>query len=64
MRIKNHANTISSYNENGNEVNFEFIHDVSYEGETYYILCSEETDGTIIVVKRNDNYEIVDDDET
>lgn len=57
-------NTITLCDEDGNEIEFEFLHECEYRGKTYYVAWSEETDDKVVVTKDSDGeYEIVDDNE-
>lgn len=52
------------YDEDDNEVEFEFLHECEYQGKTYYVAWSEETDDKVVVTKKSEgDYEIVDDDD-
>ena len=57
-------NTIILYDKDGNEVEFEFLHECKYQGKTYYVAWSEETDDKVVVTENSEgDYEIVDDDD-
>lgn len=43
-------NTIILYDKDGNEVEFEFLHECKYQGKTYYVAWSEETDDKVVTI--------------
>ena len=61
--MADYDNTITLYDEDGNEVKFEVVHYAQYKGETYLVLWSEDSDAMPIVVERNGDYEVVDDND-
>lgn len=61
--MADYDNTIILYDEDGNEVEFEVVHYAQYKGETYLVLWSEDSDAMPIVVERNGDYEVVDDND-
>ena len=56
-------NIVVLYDEDGNEIEFEILHEVSYEGKTYCVVWSEDTDDMAIVSKEAGDYEVVDDED-
>ena len=47
-------NTIILYDKDGNEVEFEFLHECKYQGKTYYVAWSEETDDKVVVTENSE----------
>lgn len=59
-------NTITLYDEDGNEIEFDIIEQMSYQGKEYFLLWGEDEedeDVFVVVTKINGEYEIVTDDD-
>ncbi len=61
--MADYDNTVVLYDEDGEEIEFEILHSVTYEGVEYLVLWSEDTDDMVVVYESNGDYEIVDDDD-
>lgn len=51
---ENFDNIITLNNENGDEVRFEFLDLVEYEGEKYVVLLPEDGDGEVVILQLDD----------
>lgn len=59
-------NTITLYDEDGNEIEFDIIEQMSYQGKEYFLLWGEddeEEDVYVVVTKTNGEYVVVTDDD-
>lgn len=61
--MADYDNTITLYDEDGNEIEFEIVDRIEYKGEEYLVLWEEETDEMAVVVERDGDYETVDDED-
>lgn len=51
---ENLSNIITLNDENGDEVRFEFLDLVEYEGEKYVVLLPEDGDGEVVILRLDD----------
>ena len=51
---ENLSNIITLNDENGDEVRFEFLDLVEYEGEKYVVLLPEDGDGEVVILQMDD----------
>ena len=51
---ENFDNIITLNDENGDEVRFEFLDLVEYEGEKYVVLLPEDGDGEVVILRLDD----------
>ncbi|EDN01649.1 hypothetical protein BACCAP_00781 [Pseudoflavonifractor capillosus ATCC 29799] len=51
---ENLSNIITLNDENGDEVRFEFLDLVEYEGEKYVVLLPEDGDGEVVILQLDD----------
>ena len=51
---ENFDNIITLHDENGDEVRFEFLDLVEYEGEKYVVLLPEDGDGEVVILRLDD----------
>jgi len=51
---ENFDNIITLNDENGDEVRFEFLDLVEYEGEKYVVLLPEDGDGEVVILQLDD----------
>lgn len=51
---ENLSNIIALNDENGDEVRFEFLDLVEYEGEKYVVLLPEDGDGEVVILQLDD----------
>ena len=51
---ENLSNMITLNDENGDEVRFEFLDLVEYEGEKYVVLLPEDGDGEVVILQMDD----------
>lgn len=58
-------NTVTLYNEDGNEIKYEIIEQLSYKGKQYFLLWNEDEDEDVFVVvtQINGQYKVVTDDD-
>ena len=52
--VENFDNIITLNDENGDEVRFEFLDLVEYEGEKYVVLLPEDGDGEVVILRLDD----------
>ena len=56
-------NTLILYDEDGEEIEFQIVDRIPYNGEEYLVLWDEESDEMAVVVERDGDYETVDDED-